>query len=334
MTGQGRDSRDPRWRPPDPAGTKPKHDPQSLLPQRRAPVLPAETQAAAADGAEASSPPARRGARGELALAGAPSTTRWTPRFRFLLGILLGVAVVAVAAVVLLALRREDPAVEPPRWSAWAPSASDELGAQQIAQHVSPAYRLANGRQLVQVSAGPLEVDGVPLDVAVRQAPQDGGNILYFDDGGVMYRLCGLGEECSIASGKASAKRGLLLRREGLELALYSFHYLDAKSVVVLLPPPPGKSPSQALFFRRELVADQLARPLDASLSARSLSPSTIARSPDAALVSVVTTPTIFKFSLTRANTEGRGILVLDPPETESTQGTAAQGSGSGTSGG
>ena len=323
MTGQGRDSRDPRWRPPDPAGTKPKHDPQSLLPQRRAPLLPAETQAAG-DGADAGSALAtRRGGRGDLAVAGALSTSRWTPRFRFLLGVLLGIGVIAVAAVVLLAVRREDPVVEPPAWSAWGPTAGGDLGAQQIAQHVSPAYKLGNGRQLVQVGAGPLEVDGVPLDVAVRQAPAEGGNIQYFDDGGVMYRMCGLGAECSIAGGKASAKRGLLLDREGLELALYSFHYLDAKSVVVLLPPAPGDSPTRALFFRRENVAAQLARPLGASLSPRVLSPSTVARSPDAALVAAVVTPRIFKFSLTRANTEGRGILVLDPPEAQSGSGSS-----------
>jgi hypothetical protein len=333
VTGQGRDSRDPRWRPPDPAGTKPKHDPQSLLPQRRAPLLPAETQAAG-DGADAGSALATsRGGRGDLAVAGALSTSRWTPRFRVLLGVLLGIGVVAVAAVVLLAVRGEDPVVEPPAWSAWAPSAGGDLGAQQIAQHVSPAYKLGNGRQLVQVGAGPLEVDGVPLDVAVRQAPAEGGNIQYFDDGGVMYRMCGLGAGCSIA-GKASAKRGLLLGREGLELALYSFHYLDAKSVVVLLPPAPGDSPARALFFRRENVAAQLARPLGASLSPRVLSPSTVARSPDAALVAAVATPRIFKFSLTRANTEGRGILVLDPPDADSSQTGTSQQSGSSTGSG
>jgi hypothetical protein len=175
------------------------------------------------------------------------------------------------------------------------------------------------------VGGGPLEIDGVPLDVAVRHAPAEGGDVEYFDDGGVMYRMCGLGAECSIAGGKVSAKRGLLLGREALELALYSFRYLEGNSVVVLMPPPPGESPTRALLFRRSDLAPLLERPLRATLPSRALSPSTISRSPDAALVAAITTPRIFKFSLTRANTERRGILVLDPIE---------GGSGSGSSGG
>jgi len=270
--------------------------------------------------------PAVRGAPGDLAIA-RPRTTRWTPRFRLLLGVLLTIGVGAVAAVVVLALDSEEPRVVPPPWSDWAPSASGAAGAQQIAQHVSPAYRLGDGRQLVQVGGGPLEVDDVPLDVAVRRPADAGGDIQYFDDGGVMYRMCGLGPECSIAGGKVSTQRGLLLGREGLELALYSLRYLDVKSVVVLMPPPPGESPNRALFFRRDDLTPLLARPLSASLPPRRLTPATMMRSPDAPLVATITTPRIFTFSLTRANTEGRGILVLTPIDADASQPAPKQGS-------
>ena len=55
-----------------------------------------------------------------------------------------------------------------------------------------------------------------------------------------MYTLCGLGAACSIAEGKPTVARGALLRREALELALYTFHYIDGiDSVLVLLPPRP-----------------------------------------------------------------------------------------------
>ena len=53
----------------------------------------------------------------------------------------------------------------------------------------------------------------------------------------VMYNLCGVGQKCSIAEGKPSQERARLLRREALELALYTFKYVDdVDSVIALLP--------------------------------------------------------------------------------------------------
>jgi hypothetical protein len=58
---------------------------------------------------------------------------------------------------------------------------------------------------------------------------------------------------CQIDAGKPSKERMLLLRREGLELALYSFRYLkDVKQVVVLIPATPGKAQTIALYFSRD----------------------------------------------------------------------------------
>lgn len=322
--------RDPRSRPPDPAGTQPKHDPASLLPVHDEPLL-AEPEVVEVDvvedtDAEPSLLPARRTAPGAPTLAHRHASTKWTPRFHFLLGALVAVGAAAIAAIVILAVnpspeRKSEPE---PRWSTWAPTARNTLGAQQIAQHVAASYRHSDGRQIVQVSASPLEIEGIPLAVAVRRRPEDGGEIETFDDGGLIYRLCGLGPECAIATGKATPQRHLLLRREALELALYSFRYLGVKSVVVFMPPPPGETPTQALFFRDRDIAAQLSRPLAASLAAKVPTATTAARSPDAGLVEEITQPKIFTFSFTRANADSKGFIVLDPLNP-----TQATGSGS-----
>ena len=72
------------------------------------------------------------------------------------------------------------------------------------------------------------------------------------------YRLCGSGDNCSIAIGTPSPSELQLLRREALELSLYTFKYVkDVDSVVVFLPPPPPSANAEqqtsgTLFLRRE----------------------------------------------------------------------------------
>ena len=60
-----------------------------------------------------------------------------------------------------------------------------------------------------------------------------------------VYNLCGLGTSCAIAAGTPSLAGELLLRREALELALYTFRYIHGvDSVVAILPPvPPPRWP-------------------------------------------------------------------------------------------
>ena len=65
-----------------------------------------------------------------------------------------------------------------------------------------------------------------------------------FDDSGVLFNLCGGGQNCSIREGKPTVARSLVLRRESLELALYTFRYIkNINEVVVMLPPAPGQKP-------------------------------------------------------------------------------------------
>ncbi len=77
-------------------------------------------------------------------------------------------------------------------------------------------------------------------------------------------------KQCAIPEGTASPERGRMLRREGLELALYTFTYMkQIDSVFEFMPAPLGKKPTSALFFRRADLEQALARPLNATLPAQ-----------------------------------------------------------------
>ncbi|WP_205697843.1 hypothetical protein [Conexibacter sp. SYSU D00693] len=338
--------RDPRTRPADPAGTKPKHDPEDLLPRTREPLLwgaGAPVAEPGADGAADGEPeilrdedvlyPGGAGAApeaGEVAAATgsgdhAPTAgrtpARVTARIQFVMGALIAVGVAAIAAIALVAADDEPRTMTlriGPQWSSWAPSPPApganplESVPKQIAEHVGRKYRGAGGDQLVAVSGGPLEAADLPMTIAERNQAGD----ISIDEGtGVLYRLCGLGQNCAIARGKASKARHLLLRREALELALHTFTYLKGlDDVVVFLPPPKGQEPSQAVRFRRSDVAGMLTKPLASTLAPRTPSVSAVARSRDASLVQQVTLNGLFSFQVTQANSDARLFLVLTPP--------------------
>jgi hypothetical protein len=337
MSEQDPRQRDPRERPPDPAGTRPRHDPESLLPATRAPLLTDDVvDVDVVDEEERGDLlPARR-RPGSPAEAVAPARqSSYAPRFHFLTGALIAIGLAALAGLALFIALPGGGSDEGQRWSAWTPSSDGTAGAKQIAQHVGTQYRLTDGRQIVDVGVTGLEYQGVPLAVAVREDPAQGGNIRVFDDQGVIYHLCGLGPSCAIATGKPSTQRGLLLRREALELALYTFRYLDdIHQVVVFMPPVLGKRPSQALFFREGDVARELDRPLTATLTPRAPSVRTVPTSPDTPAVVQLTSPKTFNFSLTAANTDARGFIVLDPPTDDAADGSTGSSPGSSTSSG
>jgi hypothetical protein len=196
----------------------------------------------------------------------APKTLPPAPhadRFRFVLGALLGLGLAAIVAAVAMFV--QGPSAQSD-WSNWKPSEDGISGATQIANHVSATYRQPDGQQLVAVKAGGMKVADLDLNVAVKAS--DGDKV--FDGSGVRYVMCGLGPNCSIAEGKPSVERGVLLQREALELALYSFQYLsNIDQVVVFLPPRPGEDPTQgkALFFQRDDVSQALDHPLDRTLT-------------------------------------------------------------------
>ncbi|MEA2256262.1 MAG: hypothetical protein QOG35_2307 [Solirubrobacteraceae bacterium] len=300
-------------RPWDPAGTQPKHDPDSLLPERREPLLPPDAEVVESDAVDEDGgdllPERRRGA-GAPAVAVPRGHSPFAPRFQFLTGALVAVGVAALVGIAVLVIGPST-ATPGPAWSPWKPSQNGVGGATEIATHIAPGYR-DSGAQLVKVEANDMRFKGIPLTVALRKAPDQGGDIQVHDDKGVLYQMCGLGPNCSIDHGKPSIARTFLLKREALELALYSFRYLDIKQVVVLIPPRPGRVQTVALYFRRGDVQAELQRPLTASLLPRAPSVGTAPVAPDAPLVKQATDES-YLFTLMGSSFNDKGFLVLDP---------------------
>jgi len=267
------------------------------------------------------------------ARAGAPRGEKVHRRRFVLVYSLLGVVLAgAIAGLVVVAL--EPGKSKGPLWSAWQPTATSEADrAREIADHVAAQYRLESGSQLVGVQAAPPRVQDIPLGaIAVRRPPgfdPDNAVTVLPVDGTIVYILCGLGPECAIAEGDPSLERLRLLRREALELALYSFRYLgDVSQVVAFLPPSPGETASFALLFRRGELSAALERPLRSILPVEPAPlPEEIGASETAA-IDRLTGPAFFRFSFQQLQ-DGTAVLVLDdptlpPPEAEESDGTQA----------
>jgi hypothetical protein len=240
--------------------------------------------------------------------------------FYFLLAIVAGAGVGAL--IVLVGRGSPAPA---PAWSEWEPTGSPERRAAQIGDHVSDLYRLPSGNALAAVTyAGPPTVlgpDGAIFQVqALAVRPDTTGGRAEEDDvntilaaNTVMYTLCGLGEKCSIPEGKPSVERAQLLRRETLELALYSFHYLDGvDSVVALLPPRADGNRKTAVFLERGELGPELGRPLGQTLTSP-LTPGIGEIAPDEQRVIDRTTRSrVYQYSYLQAQ-DGSPIMVLEP---------------------
>lgn len=265
-------------------------------------------------------PDAKHRARRDGARERERPAVKHAARFQFATGALVFIAVASLALAFVFTATSGNRTSETDAWSSFKPTSDGvDAGARQIADHVGRQYRLPTGEQIVAVTGGPLKLQDLPMKIAVRESLADGGDIKILDGKGVLYRMCGLGEKCSIASGKPTPERALLLRREALELALYSFHYLDdVENVVVFMPPPKGEEPSVALHFGRDDVAGQLARPLRATLPPPVPNPDTIATAPNTPAVQQLTFANLFKFSLTTGNQDANVFLVLDPLPTDS----------------
>lgn len=246
---------------------------------------------------------------------------RHAARFQFFTGALVFIAVASVAlAFVFAATSATTSSDTESEWSSFKPSSDGiETGAREIADHVGRQYRLPSGEQIVVVTGGPMQLQDLPLRIVMRESVADGGDVRVLEGTGVLYRMCGLGPKCAIEKGEPTAERALLLHREALELALYSFHDLDdVDHVVVFMPPKKGEEPSIALHFGRDDVAGQLVRPLRATLPSPVPNPDTITTAPNTPAVRQLTAFNIFTFSLTESNRDASAFLVLDPPPTDS----------------
>ncbi|MGI8507209.1 MAG: hypothetical protein ACR2MK_10510 [Solirubrobacteraceae bacterium] len=291
-------------------------------------------------------PKASAGARRRFARS---SSSPHTHKFRTATAVLVGFAVGAIVIAVAVAIggRRTQASVP---WSSWSPPDSGTLGARDIADHVAPYYRISAVDQLAVVTVVNLEsaaaanataqaaANGTSssptsgLQVAVKASPTSsavsllGGNT-------IAYNLCGIGgKSCAIGVGTPSTNRLLLLRREALELALYTLKYIGGiQNVVAILPPghtqptstltkhPPASGASTAqpldvavLFVRQELQP-LLDQPLADSLPEQF--PPTVAQmpsAPEAGLVDQITARGLFSEQLQQAQ-DGSALIVLNP---------------------
>lgn len=254
-------------------------------------------------------------------------------RFRVVTAVLVGIAVAAIAIAVVVASRGSNRTglAGNANWSSWSPGNSGSTGISEIAQHVSPYYRLSAAQQLDVVT--PIQLaqttaagttTGSGLTVAVNEGSAGRPSLGLLNGRTVAYNVCGLGAKHCQLAGTPSMSRMLLLRREALELALYTFEYIsDSQNVVVVLPPGHTVTSSGTgtkgvtvtlLFVRRDLqplLTVPLARtlqqypPVVSQLSLWS-------KGMEAGLVDQVTAHWLFS-SQVESQQEGGNLLVLTP---------------------
>ena len=244
-------------------------------------------------------------------------------RFVIVYGALALIGGIALGALIVL-LTRPD-AVPNPSWSSWEPSGSSNARVKQIADHVAKEYRY-QGQQMVVALGGPPTVAAggdttspIPVaaiavrpDTSTGKAEEDDIELVDASKS-MQYVLCGLGDGCALSSGPPTEARHTLLRREALELALYTFKYVDGvDSVTVFLPPPAGgQSPATAVFLERGDTGTELSKPLSQTLSPLTPSVGTI-KADELQTLNRITRSRLYQFQYTQAQ-DLSAVLVLDP---------------------
>jgi hypothetical protein len=259
--------------------------------------------------------------------------TPHSSKFRSAIFLLLALGVAAVVVAIVVSGSSSSSHTSGGDWSSWQPSTSGNSGAQEIADYVSPYYRASSANQLAVVTAVNLSDPSNPLQIVLPSSGSPGGVQALPSNGTIAYNLCGLNStDCSIGVGTPSSDRLLLLRREALELALYTFKYIHGvQTVVAILPPghttqtsctgicpkPHTASSTKplniALAFDRKELQPWLDRPLRETLP-EPLPPTVteMPNAPEAELVSVITAHGLFSEHTEQAQ-DGSNLLVLDP---------------------
>jgi hypothetical protein len=254
-------------------------------------------------------------------------------RFLAVTAALVGIAIGAIGVAVAILVGNHSPGPQA-KWSSYSPPDSGVAGERDIANAVAPLYRATSANQLAVVTVQNFSDTGTGTQVALR-SPND-GTLSALGGTTAVFNLCGLGPNCAISGGTPSADRLLLLRREALELSLYTFKYVhNVDNVVSILPPghavtvttakltakPPDKAGSKsktaplymAVAFQRRSLQPFLNRPLHDTLPEQiPPTPTTIGQAPEAELVSVLTAQALFKQQVIQAQ-DGSNVLVLDP---------------------
>jgi hypothetical protein len=249
-----------------------------------------------------------------------PRVYRW--RFGIAYIVLAVLAGAGIGAAVMVLDRPEEAA--PPAWSEWRPVGRTTSYARQIAESVSPDYRTSGGAQLAAVIAGPPTAGGLPVQaVVIRHDPPIASAPaqyeIYAAENTVAYTMCGGAALCSL-DGDVTADELYLLRRQALELSLYTFKYVaDAEATVVLLPPdiagtPEDRSDDQltGLYFKKKDFARELARPLRTTLPGTTAAAGGESSNADLDAVERLTRANIFEFRFDRLQNDA-AVLMLTP---------------------
>lgn len=248
-------------------------------------------------------------------------------RMRFAIVYVVLAALLGAAGGTFVVLVTRPATPDGPAWSDWRPEGSRDRMTKQIADHVGRGYTLPSGNQLAAVYGGPPAVQGVSVraiavrpDTSTGAAEEDDIDVLDASSS-TMYVLCGLGTQCSIPEGEPSEARHRLLRREALELSLYTFKYVDGvDSVTVLLPPPPpadaegaaAPEPGTAVFLEKSDLREELDRPLSHTFVHRD--PPALGEIDQREVVRIeqLTRPRLYQYEFQQAQ-EGNAILILSP---------------------
>jgi hypothetical protein len=268
-------------------------------------------------------------------------------KFRVALATLVGIAVAAVAVAVGLLVSGSHGG-STAKWSSWSPPDSGTAGEREIAEHIAPLYRISATDQLDVVtlvnlqnaaaapstSASTTTTPSSGLQVAVRADPSSSA-VSLLNGKTVAYNLCGIGSSnCVIGVGKPSTDRLLLLRREALELALYTFKYIGGvQNVLAILPPghttqgcsgicpkprvrTTTKPLNMGVLFVHDQLSPWLSHPLSDALPLQY--PPAVPQlglwrqTPEAGLVDQITAHGLFSEHLVQAQ-DGSKLILLDP---------------------
>ena len=202
---------------------------------------------------------------------------------------LLALALLGGGAMFMVAMSSDS--AEERAWSAWQPKAQGEARLWEIADHVGREYRTQDGAYAARILAGPPAINQVdeqgrtihiPIEgvlVKGRASDQSDARAVLFTGDSAMFALCGTGNACFPSNALLRVQElGTKYERLALELALYTFKYLDeANNVIVFLPPLPQRSAQgqvtevrTVVYLQRGQLGLQLDQPLTSTLNSSS----------------------------------------------------------------
>lgn len=251
-----------------------------------------------------------------------------SPKFRRAIIVIVAAGIASLVAALLLSSGGNAKSSPAPFWSAFQPSDGGLAGAQEIADYVSPFYRASPADQLALVKAENLDDPTNPLAIVIPSGSSGQLQVLS-SSSTIAYDLCGTGtNNCAIGVGQPSSNRLLLLRREALELALYTFKYISsAQTVVAILPPghqtctgicptPSGSATAKpvnlAVGFARADLQPLLNQPIEETLPSPPPTVAQMPNAPEAQLVSELTAHGLFSEQAEAAQ-DGTNLIVLNP---------------------